>query len=46
MPYKLLENLVSSVAEPEPHHFGGAGATTRCGSGSDGFGSKPDVKHG
>jgi hypothetical protein len=29
-----------------PHHFGGAGAATRCGFGSDGSGSKPDVKHG
>jgi hypothetical protein len=25
---------LNSVAEPKPHHFGGAGAVTRCGSGS------------
>jgi hypothetical protein len=33
----------SSVAEPEPHHFGAAGAVRRCGSGS---GLEPDVQHG
>jgi hypothetical protein len=32
-----------SVAAPEPHHFSGTGAVTRCGS--YGFGSKPEVKH-
>jgi hypothetical protein len=31
----------ASVAEPEPHHFVGAGAVTRCGSGSDN-----GIKHG
>jgi hypothetical protein len=44
----------SSVAEPETHHFGGAGvgagAVTRCGSGSgsgsDGSGSERDAQHG
>jgi hypothetical protein len=32
--------LLSSVAEPEPHHFGGAvaGAVTQCGSGSNSSG--------
>jgi hypothetical protein len=30
----------------EPHHFGGAGAVKRCGSGSDDSGSKGDVQDG
>jgi hypothetical protein len=29
----------------EPHHFGGAGAETRFGPGSDGSSSKRDVQH-
>jgi hypothetical protein len=33
-----------SIAEAEPHYFGGDGDVTRCGSGSDG--SKRDVQHG
>jgi hypothetical protein len=35
------------VAEPEPHHFDGAGAVTPCGSGSssDSSGSKLNVNH-
>jgi hypothetical protein len=39
--------LLSLVAEPEPHHFGGAraGAVTRCSSGSDSSGSKPDIQN-
>jgi hypothetical protein len=37
------KNFSASVAEPEPHHFSGAGAATRCGS--DGSGSKPDAKN-
>jgi hypothetical protein len=40
---------LTSVAEPEPHHFGRAGAATRSGSGSgsssDGSSSKFDDKH-
>jgi hypothetical protein len=32
--------LVSSVAEPEPHHFNGARAVTRCGSSS-----KAEIHH-
>jgi uncharacterized protein Usg len=36
----------TSVAEPEPHHIGEAEAPSRCGSGSDGSGSKPDAIHG
>jgi hypothetical protein len=34
--YTVAESLVdeTSVAEPETHHFSGAGAVTRCGSGS------------
>jgi hypothetical protein len=38
---KLLFEI--SVAEPEPYHFGGAGAVTGCGSG--GPGSKLNLKH-
>jgi hypothetical protein len=39
----------SSVAEPEPHHLVGAGAVTRCGSGSNngakhGYQLKNDTK--
>jgi hypothetical protein len=30
--------------EPEPHHFGGVEAITKCGSGSDSAGSKYDVE--
>jgi hypothetical protein len=26
--------VLTSVAQPEPHHFEGAGAVTQCGSGS------------
>jgi hypothetical protein len=41
-----------SIAEPEPvsvckvhHHFGGAGADTRCRSSSNGSNSKLDIQH-
>jgi hypothetical protein len=52
--WKVLHCALSSVSIPylpvcrsrkEPHHFGGAGAVTRCGSGSDGFGSKLNYEH-
>jgi hypothetical protein len=38
--------LPNSVAEPEPHLLVGAGAVTRCGSGSDGLGSDNGIEHG
>jgi hypothetical protein len=31
-------DVISSVADPEAHHFGRAGVITRCGYGSDSFG--------
>jgi hypothetical protein len=37
------EILSTSVAEPEPHILVGAGAVTRCGSGS---GFENSIKHG
>jgi hypothetical protein len=49
--HATLKALYSSVAEPEPHgatsfYGAGAGAVTRCGSGSDGSGSDSGIKHG
>jgi hypothetical protein len=38
-------NVLIGVAEPEPHHFDGAGAVTRCGSGPGSNGSKLNVLH-
>jgi hypothetical protein len=35
--------FANSVAEPEPHHFCGAGAVTECGS--DSPGAKLNLKH-
>jgi hypothetical protein len=32
----IPDSNLNSVVEPEPHHFGGSGAVTRYGSGSDG----------
>jgi hypothetical protein len=47
--YEYCTTLYYSVAEPAPHQFGiagvAAGAVTRCGSGSDGSGSKSDIQH-
>jgi hypothetical protein len=42
---KLIVSVHCSVAEPEPHLLVGAGAVTRCGSGSDGSSSDNGIKH-
>jgi hypothetical protein len=54
---KILRNIKSlgtgcqpvlrsqSRSRKEPHLLVGAGAVTRCGSGSDGFGSYNGIKH-
>jgi hypothetical protein len=38
--------MLRSRSRKEPQHFVGALAAIRCGSGSEGFGSKLDAKHG
>jgi hypothetical protein len=35
----LMKLLLRSQSRKEPHHLVGAGAVSRCGSGSDGSGS-------
>jgi hypothetical protein len=42
----IIKVMAPSVAEPEPHHLVGAGAVTRCGSGSDGSGFENGIKDG
>jgi hypothetical protein len=48
--YRSITKIIvaSSVAELEPHHLVGAGAVTRCGSGSESDGSDSDngIEHG
>jgi hypothetical protein len=40
-----LFDFVDTVADPEPHHFVGARAATRCGSGFNGSNFKLDVQY-
>jgi hypothetical protein len=43
--YKNCVRVLMSQSCKEPHHLGGAGAATRCGSNSEGSGSEADAKH-
>jgi hypothetical protein len=42
---KIFLNNFTSIVEPEPQYFAGAGAVTGCGSGSDFSGSNADVQY-
>jgi hypothetical protein len=43
---KKIRPVLRSRSHKEPHLLVGAGAVTRCGSGSDGSGSNNGIKHG
>jgi hypothetical protein len=45
IPSTTFFKTCTCVAEPEPHHFGGAGAVKLCGYDSAGTGSKLHVQY-